>query len=547
MKSNLARASSLDIYRLPPLTTRERIDAVRYEESLGDFIKAAWPHAGEPQKFDSNWHIDCLADHLMAVARREIKGPGPLIFTLPPRHMKSRGVNVFFPAWAWAQDADPDQTGHGLMVRPGTLMGPGVKFAFISYKQPLSNEHSDACRFLVRSDWYQQYWGDRCRLDRDATEHFSNTAGGDRRAMSFSGITGFGADIVVVDDAHDVQNVESDVVREGALRLWDDVLQSRLNNQQTGIFIVIMHRSHERDLIGHILSKEFNGMHVCLPAEFERHHPFVFLDPKWPVPRLTDSSHGTDGGPKDKEPWYDFRKESEPLWKERFPAEVLRRMQSTMTSHVAAGQYQQRPTAREGGLFKRAWFENKVRVLPEASLDHMVRAWDLAATSATGYNDSDYTVGVLMARDPKTGILYVADVIRGRWSPAQLWNQIEAAANVDGTTCKIRIPQDPGGAGKFQAYHYATQLQGFRIDIEREEGDKEFRADPFAAQCEIGNVRLVEGSWNDRFIEELCAFPNGAHDDQVDAVSAAFRTLVKRRGGAVAVGVETFGSGRPPP
>ena len=115
MKSNLARASSLDIYRLPPLTTRERIDAVRYEESLGDFIKAAWPHAGEPQKFDSNWHIDCLADHLMAVARREIKGPGPLIFTLPPRHMKSRGVNVFFPAWAWAQDADPDQTGHGLM------------------------------------------------------------------------------------------------------------------------------------------------------------------------------------------------------------------------------------------------------------------------------------------------------------------------------------------------------------------------------------------------------------------------------------------------
>src|SRR5215471_19915548 len=96
MKTNLAK---LEVF-VPrsTLSVRERCDLVRYEESLGDFIAAGWHHAGEPQKFESNWHIDCLTDHLMAVARREIKGPGPLIFTLPPRHMKSRGVNVFFPA-----------------------------------------------------------------------------------------------------------------------------------------------------------------------------------------------------------------------------------------------------------------------------------------------------------------------------------------------------------------------------------------------------------------------------------------------------------------
>jgi predicted phage terminase large subunit-like protein len=533
----------------PPLSISERLDVIRFEESFGDFTATAWHHAGEPQIFQSNWHIDCIADYLMAVARREIKGPGPLIFTMPPRHMKSRGVNVFFPAWVWAQDPDPPPVAnHGFHVRPNTLMGPGVKFAFITYKQDLSNDHSDACRRLLHSDWYQERWGHRCVIDRDATQHFSNTAGGDRRALSFSGITGFGADIIVVDDAHDIESVDSDVVREHALRLWDEVLQSRLNDPNTGIFIIIMQRSHERDLIGHILSKEFNGMHVCLPAEHERNHPYVFAKakPGWEVPRLSDSSHGTDGGPKRNENWYDFRQEGEALWKNRFSVEKLRQLQSGMTSHVAAGQYQQRPTAREGGLFKRAWFDNKVRVLPEASLEHMVRAWDLAATEAGGYNDPDYTVGLLMARDPNTSIIYIADVIRGRWSPAKLWSQIETAALVDGTTVKIRIPQDPGNAGKFQAHHFATQLQGYRIDIEREQGDKEYRADPFAAQCEIGNVRLVEGPWNDRFIEELCAFPNGAHDDQVDAVSAAFRTLVKRRGGAVAVGVETFGPGRKP-
>jgi hypothetical protein len=102
-----------------------------------------------------------VTDHLMAVARREIKGPGPLIFTMPPRHMKSRGVNVFFPAWTWAQNPDPDNQMHGLAVRPGTMTGPGVKFAYLSYVQRLSNEHSLACRRLIESDWYQRRWGDR--------------------------------------------------------------------------------------------------------------------------------------------------------------------------------------------------------------------------------------------------------------------------------------------------------------------------------------------------------------------------------------------------
>jgi hypothetical protein len=212
----------------------------------------------------------------MAVARREIKGPGPLIFTMPPRHMKSRGVNVFFPAWTWAQNPDPDNQEHGLAVQPGTMMGPGVKFAYLSYVQRLSNEHSLACRRLIESDWYQRRWGDRVRLDYTQIAQFDNLAGGNRRAMSFSSITGFGADIVVVDDAHDIENVESHVVREGTLRVWDEVLPTRLNDPKTGLFIVIMQRSHERDLIGHILAKEFNGMHVCLPAEFETAIPRCF-------------------------------------------------------------------------------------------------------------------------------------------------------------------------------------------------------------------------------------------------------------------------------
>lgn len=525
MKTNLATAGSLQSYRLSALSLRESADVVRYEDSLGDFIKAAWHHAGEPQHFDSNWHIDCICDHLMAVARREIKGPGPLIFTLPPRHMKSRGANVFFPAWTWAQDPDPDKIGHTYLVRPGTLMGPGVKFAYMSYVQRLSNEHSLACRRLIESDWYRRRWSERVRLNYAQIAQFDNLAGGSRRAMSFSSVTGFGADIIVVDDAHDIENVESNIIRQATLRVWDEVLPTRLNDPKTGMFIVIMQRSHERDLIGHILAKEFNGIHVCLPAEFEHGHPYVFLNSKSPVLRKTDSSNGADGGPKIGEAWQDFRKDGEPLWKSRFPEDVLKQWTGRMTSHAAAGQLQQRPTAREGGLFKRQWFDNPAPVVPWERLK-LVRAWDLASASDPG-NDPDYTVGLLMGRDRDTEIFYVLDVIRGRFSAGERENKILCTATIDGTSCEIRIPQDPGGAGKFEACYLVGLLQGYRVSTEREADSKENRADPFAAQCEHGFVKLAAAPWNQAFVDELCAFPSGAHDDQVDAASAAFRALLR--------------------
>jgi predicted phage terminase large subunit-like protein len=100
---------------------------------------------------------------------------------------------------------------------------------------------------------------------------------------------------------------------------------------------------------------------------------------------------------------------------------------------------------------------------------------------------------------------------------------------MDGSEVTIRIPKDPGSSGKFQAYYLATQLQGFSVWTEPESVSKEARADLLAAQCEQGNVKLLKAPWNDKFVEELCAFPNGAHDDQVDAATAAFRALLRHR------------------
>lgn len=495
---------------------RNECDALRYEDSLLDFTTAMWSCV-EPGPFQSNWHIEAICDHLEAVADRQIKHG--LLINVPPRHMKSLGANVFFPAWVWSQNPNPE--GGALFpfqVQRNSWRGPGVKFMHLSYEGQLATRDGVKCRRVVTSPRYQRLWGQRVRLqaDQNRKTRFDNLAGGYRLSTSEGGaVTGEGADIIVFDDPHNVKKINggSDVSLEATLRFWDEAMPTRLNDQEHGVFIVIMQRVHERDLSGHILAKEKGWTHLCLPATREANHPF---------PMRTSVKRKSTG-----EIWVDPRQVGEVLWPARFPIEVLQRIakDENMTSHMAAGQLQQRPTAREGGLFKRDWFANPIKLAPEGL--RKCRAWDLAAT-ADARGDPDFTVGLLMGFDPQSEVYYVLDVVRGRWSPAAIENRIKSTALCDGEETKIRIPQDPGSAGKFQANHFAGQLRGYAVITEPETGDKATRASPFASQGEHGFVRLVAGDWNGPFVDELCAFPNGAHDDQVDAASAAFRALTRR-------------------
>jgi predicted phage terminase large subunit-like protein len=523
-----------------------------FEHSLSSFMRNGWCYAREPTDFVPNWHLDLMDDYLTAAVDRQIRGP--LIFTMPPVHAKSIKINVFLPAWLWAQSVPEAELRKGRAIRKDSWRGPGVRFASIAYEQKLSNRDSDKCRSLIESDWYQERWGGRFRLHKTGIELFNNSAGGSRQALSFSGgLTGFHAHIIAIDDAHNIMSDSFEVDRLKVLDAWDNALQSRLldDGGNSGVWIMAMQRSAENDLIAHILSREFNGIHVCLPAEYERKHPFAFVTPPAPqqpgdidqrVMRKTDSSDGTDVGPRRGEFWRDARAETEPLWPRRFPPSRLRELEAGMSSHAIAGQYQQRPTAREGGLFKRAWFDNPSRRVPDFSRLDLVRSWDLASSEATSNNpDPDYTVGLLMGRDRETSVIYILDVIRGRYSPAELQRRLKTTAIIDGYNVRIRLPRDPGGAGKFQAQLFVTMLQGWSVTIEPEGSGagsgktaKERRADPFAAQCEHGNVKLISDAnsnfkWNGIFVDELCAFsPTCAHDDQVDAAAAGFRALTRQ-------------------
>jgi predicted phage terminase large subunit-like protein len=128
------------------------------------------------------------------------------------------------------------------------------------------------------------------------------------------------------------------------------------------------------------------------------------------------------------------------------------------------------------------------------------------------------------------GIFFVEDVVRGQWSAADRDRVMKQVAELDrqkygNGNVRIWVEEEPGSGGKESAQAKIKLLAGHTVHAEKVTGSKEVRADPLAAQAEAGNVRLVRGSWNAAYLEEMASFPNGRYSDQVDASSGAFNKL----------------------
>ncbi len=190
------------------------------------------------------------------------------------------------------------------------------------------------------------------------------------------------------------------------------------------------------------------------------------------------------------------------------------------------GNWKIRPAA--GLFFKRSQVptDGWLDAVPD-DVVRWVRCWDLAATDTDENGDPAYTAGVLIGKR-RCGRYVIADVTRARLSAGRARDHILATARMDKTrykTIKIRLPQDPGQAGKDQAENFIKFLSGFSVVTARETGSKEARAEPFAAQWQHGNVDVVLGPWTEEYLNELEGFPEGKFKDQVDASSDGFAEL----------------------
>lgn len=217
----------------------------------------------------------------------------------------------------------------------------------------------------------------------------------------------------------------------------------------------------------------------------------------------------------------DGRRPGEALNPERYPPQKLERIKRKIGEYFFGALYQQRPRPRSGEMFKREMIEI-VAAVPR--LARVARYWDKAGTKDAGA----YSAGVLMGKAGDT--FYVLDVVMGQWDPAQREAVISQTAAGDRAAwgqLVTYVEQEPGSGGKESAENTIRRNAGYAFAADRPTGDKALRAEPFAAQVNIGNVKLLRGAWNGRYLDILAAFPRGAVKDPVDASSGCFAKVAQ--------------------
>lgn len=199
----------------------------------------------------------------------------------------------------------------------------------------------------------------------------------------------------------------------------------------------------------------------------------------------------------------------------------LRALSRVERLRLLGGNWNVRPTA--GMYFQREWFE-VIDAIP-ANVQRVIRYWDKAGSKPSEINpDPDWTVGVKMYK-LTNGLFVVADVRRAQETPLSVERMVKFTASHDTHRCSIGIEQEPGSAGVADVGNFTRLLAGYDVRVRKPTTDKETRAKAFSAQCEAGNVKILKAPWNSDYFTELENFPEGAHDDQVDASSGAFNEL----------------------
>jgi predicted phage terminase large subunit-like protein len=470
----------------PPPPELEDIKRELCERSLYRFAREAW-HVLEPGRpFVEGKHLKVICQRLEAVSAGYIR---KLVINVPPRHTKTLIVSVIWPAWNWLRD-------------------PTKRYLCASYDLGLSLEHAMKMRRLIESPWFQERWSERFKMtgDQDAKKYFENDKTGYRISTSVdAGTTGKGADVVIVDDPHNVRQAESDAKRAAVIEWWTQAISTRGNDPKTVAYVIVMQRVHEEDLAGYVLDNEEDWQLLCFPARFDGERREDALGP------------------------YDWRtEEGELLWPERFGPREVDELARNLGPWGEAAQLQQRPVAKGGGLFQRAWFE--VGDVAPAVLE-VVRFWDRAATE----NDGDWTVGLLLGRTPE-GVWYVLDVIRFQGGPEQVEATIKQTAALDGPEVPVDLELQPGSAGKTEEASYYKAMPGFVLRFHSPSGSKVVRAAPIAGQAKAGNVKVLRRDWTPGFLAEVEKFPRAKFDDQVDAFSGAYAAMLKFGGGRKVTG-----------
>lgn len=465
-------------------TPVDALNKILAEKSLAEFLSQHWRYI-DPHPYVHGWHIDAICEHMQYVVNGEIQR---ILINIPPRHMKSIGISVGLPAWAWIDH-------------------PELQFLYSSYASSLSIRDGIKCRRVIDSALYQERWGNKFTLtsDQNTKIRFDNDKGGYRICTSVDGMTtGEGGDVVVIDDANNVKDGESDTVRTATNQWFDEVMQTRLNNPQTGAIVVIQQRTHAKDLSGHILNKYGKDYyHLLLPAEYEKAVKCRAF-----------------GG------WVDPRKEEgELLWPERFRKQEIDKLKIALGTYAAAGQLQQRPAPRDGGLIPL----DKFKRYGVAPAKESILRLSLVLDTASKENElNDYSVCETWA-ETSCGY-YLLSVWRKKVAFPELLRTVKSLCEL---WCPHEVIIEDKASGIALIQCLRDPKEGVKIPViavDPGSFSKVVRMENEATAIEAGLVYLPESaSWLPDFEDECVQFPVGEHDDQVDPMSMYLKRVRERK------------------
>jgi predicted phage terminase large subunit-like protein len=436
--------------------------------SLATFAQRAW-HVLEPAApLKWGWALDAICMHLEAVTNGEIKR---LLMNVPPGSMKSLLTGVIWPAWEWGPRGMPEQ-----------------RFVGTAHEETLAIRDNRKCRDLITSEWYQGLWEIEMASDLNGKREFGNTKKGFRQARAFTSMTGVRGDRVILDDPISADNANSPAALEEARLAFTETLPTRVNNDNSAI-VVVMQRLNEKDVSGVIKDMDLPYVHLCIPMRFE------------PARRCTTSIGWTD--PR--------QVEGELMFPERFGEQQVQELEKVLGSYGTAGQLQQRPAPRGGGILKEAWFKYYT-VLPALEF----RTIHADTAQKTG-EENDFSVFQCWGRST-VGQAVLIDQIRGKWEAPELlvqarafWHKHKAMA---GAPLRAMVVEDKvSGTGLIQT----LRREGVAVVPVQRSKDKLSRGYDAAPFIESGNVLLPQDApWLSDLLAEASTFPGGAHDDQLD-------------------------------
>lgn len=457
------------------------------------FVQEFWSEI-IPEEPVYNWHIRYICEELQKITPNLLERKPKLydlLINIPPGTTKSTIVTVMFPAWLWALD-------------------PTIRTISNSYASDISTDHAVKSRDVIQSDKYKEYFPHVVlRNDRRGKQSYETTNNGARYVTSTGGaITGKHAHLIINDDPQNPKQAESEAHRKQSVD-HAKTLATRKVNKESAVTITVMQRLNQKDVSGYLLTTKTEDLkHIKLPA--------FLTDKTIPLP---------EGNEFDGKPLKDFYKDNL-LDIKRLTKRSLDEMLVDLGTRGYNGQMQQNPTSEEGDIVKKDWFKviglNEFNTLRLRNSNPTVHFYADTAFTDKSENDPSGIIGAVRIDNN----VYITCRRKVRKTFPDLIKFIPnfVMSNGYSDSSKISIEPKANGLSVIHSLQRETNLNVTATESPKD--DKKTRLYSISPKIEVGRVILVEGTWNEEFIEEIAGFPNAEHDEDVDVLCYAVDDLL---------------------